>query len=153
VTQCPTYRCARNEDYSPDCGHDGRGHVGGVCDRGVCEHIGSELPWLALPDNTFRNSPRWQPEHVSADKSYSPACPGDAIAFSYDAVREGEVVIARTTAEEYDDPVRAKFLQFLAHDMEQHPERIRPIPASLVKRARALTKRVKIDLDAPLDDE
>jgi antitoxin PrlF len=141
-----------------------------------------------------------QPEHVSADKSHSAACSGNAIALPYDAfqkycqvssmtdaqeiestltdryqttvpdpvrralklrkrdkiryiVREGEVVIARATAEEDDDPVVGKFLQFLAYDMQQHPERIRPVPASLVKRARALTKRVKIDLDAPLDDE
>jgi antitoxin PrlF len=68
-------------------------------------------------------------------------------------VREGEVVITRATAEEEDDPVVGKFLQFLARDMGRHPERIRPVPASLVKRARALTRGVKIDLNAPLDDE
>jgi hypothetical protein len=37
--------------------------------------------------------------------------------------------------------------------MERHPERIKPVSAALVKRARALTKGIKIDLNAPLDDE
>lgn len=68
-------------------------------------------------------------------------------------VRGGEVVITRATAEEEDDPVVGKFLQFLARDMERHPDRIRPVSASLVKRARALTRGVKIDLNAPLEDE
>jgi antitoxin PrlF len=68
-------------------------------------------------------------------------------------VRGGEVVITRATAGEEDDPVVGKFLEFLAQDMGRHPERIRPVSASLIKRARALTKGVKIDLNAPLDDE
>jgi len=67
-------------------------------------------------------------------------------------VRKGEVVITRATDEE-DDPVVGRFLQFLARDMEQHPESIRPVSAALVKRVRALTKGVKVDLNAPLDDE
>jgi antitoxin PrlF len=68
-------------------------------------------------------------------------------------VRGGEVVITRATTEEEKDPVVGKFLQFLARDMERHPERIKPVSAALVKRARALTKGIKIDLNAPLDDE
>ena len=44
-----------------------------------------------------------------------------------------------------------RFLQFLADDMTAHPDRVRSVDRKFVKRIKALTKGVEIDLDAPLD--
>jgi antitoxin PrlF len=49
--------------------------------------------------------------------------------------------------------VVGKFLAFLARDMEVHPAQVRGINAALLRRARALVKGVKVDLDAPLQPE
>lgn len=66
----------------------------------------------------------------------------------------GEVVLSRADAAE-DDPVLGKFLDFLARDMAEHPERLQRIDRDLIQRGRELTAGVKFDLDAPLspDDE
>ena len=66
----------------------------------------------------------------------------------------GEVVLSRADAAE-DDPVLGKFLDFLARDMAEHPERLQRIDRDLIQRGRELTASVKFDLDAPLspDDE
>jgi antitoxin PrlF len=66
---------------------------------------------------------------------------------------DGAVLLTRVAPTEEDDPVVGKFLEFLAHDMEEHPERIRGISADLVKRARFLVKGIKVDLDERLRPE
>jgi antitoxin PrlF len=66
---------------------------------------------------------------------------------------DGAVLLTRAEAPEESDPVVAKFLQFLAHDMEVQPTQIRSIDPALVRRARSLVKGIKVDLDAPLVDE
>lgn len=67
---------------------------------------------------------------------------------------DGTVVIARKDdADESDDPIVGKFLDFLARDMEAHPERIRPVTADLIARAKALVESVEVDLDAALPDD
>jgi antitoxin PrlF len=63
---------------------------------------------------------------------------------------DGAVLLTRAAASEEDDPVVGKFLAFLARDMEVQPTQIRSIDPALVRRARSLVKRVKVDLDAPL---
>ncbi len=63
---------------------------------------------------------------------------------------DGAVLLTRAEATEESDPVVGKFLVFLARDMEAQPTRIRSIAPALVRRARALVKGVKVDLDAPL---
>jgi antitoxin PrlF len=66
----------------------------------------------------------------------------------------GQVVLSRVTkAAEQDDPVLGVFLNFLAHDIANHPERLQAIDAGLVERIHALVGEVEVDLDAPLSDE
>lgn len=51
------------------------------------------------------------------------------------------------------DPVLASFLAFLAKDMEDHPETIKPLSAARMRRIAELTKGVVVDLDEDLGDE
>ncbi len=64
----------------------------------------------------------------------------------------GEVVLTRADAGE-DDPVLGKFLEFLARDIAEHPERLKPIDMGLIQRGRELTAGVKFDMNAPLSPE
>ena len=66
---------------------------------------------------------------------------------------DGAVLLTRVDAAEESDPVVARFLAFLAQDMEEHPARIRGVDRALVRRARSLVKGVKVDLDATLASE
>jgi antitoxin PrlF len=47
------------------------------------------------------------------------------------------------------------FLNFLANDMAQQPQRLQAVDAGLVQHLQALVGQVKVDLDAalPLEDE
>ncbi|MBS0529574.1 MAG: type II toxin-antitoxin system PrlF family antitoxin [Proteobacteria bacterium] len=66
----------------------------------------------------------------------------------------GTVMISKREARlEEGDPVIGKFLEFLARDMANEPDRIRPVPKSLLTRGKALVKGVKINLDEALPDE
>ena len=51
------------------------------------------------------------------------------------------------------DPLVAAFLSFLAADMSRSPGRVKPLNATRVKRARALTKGVKVHDDEALPDD
>lgn len=67
----------------------------------------------------------------------------------------GEVVLSRAQSSQADDPVLGQFLDFLARDMTDHPQRLEPVEAGLEQRLRALVGEVDVDLDVPLsaDDE
>jgi antitoxin PrlF len=67
----------------------------------------------------------------------------------------GEVVMARASPSQGDDPVLAQFLSFLANDIATHPERLKTIDTDLVQRLQALAGKVEVDLDTALsaDDE
>lgn len=67
----------------------------------------------------------------------------------------GEVVLTRADAAEGDDPVLGQFLNFLARDIANHPERLHAVDAGLVQRLHSLVGDVEVDLDAALsaDDE
>ncbi len=67
---------------------------------------------------------------------------------------DGEVVMTRAS-EETEDPVLGRFLSFVARDISDHPERLRQIDVSFVRRVQALVQGVEVDLDRPLsaDDE
>lgn len=65
---------------------------------------------------------------------------------------DGSVVISRIAAQE-SDPVLSEFLSFVARDMQAHPERLKPLSASMRESVDALVEGVEIDLDAPLLDE
>lgn len=67
---------------------------------------------------------------------------------------DGTVMISKKEARTDEaDPVIGKFLEFLARDMTNEPERIRPVPKSLVARGKGLVKGVRVDLDAALPEE
>lgn len=67
----------------------------------------------------------------------------------------GEVVLTRGKAAAEDDPVLGQFIEFLAHDITRHPERLQSVDAGLVQRLQLLVGGVEVDLDAALsaDDE
>lgn len=62
---------------------------------------------------------------------------------------DGSVLLQR--ADTTDDPVLDSFLDFLARDIQAHPQRLSALDAGLAKRMRALSKGVKLDLDNALD--
>lgn len=69
-------------------------------------------------------------------------------------IREsGEVVLTRAIPDQHDDPVLGDFLNFLARDISQHPDRIQEMDTNLVTRIRSLVDGVEFDLDAPLSDD
>jgi antitoxin PrlF len=63
------------------------------------------------------------------------------------------LVTAQTDCRQKADPVMEAFLAFIAQDMEDHPEKIKPLSASRAKRIAELTKGVVVDLDEDLGDE
>ena len=67
----------------------------------------------------------------------------------------GEVVLKRSVASEGDDPALGAFLEFLARDIADHPERLLPVDVEMAQRITSLTEGIEIDLDAPIsaDDE
>lgn len=62
-----------------------------------------------------------------------------------------EIILAQPATEE--DAALGPFLDLLEGDFKSHPERIRPFPSGLLKKARSLVKGVKVDLDGPLTGE
>jgi len=67
----------------------------------------------------------------------------------------GEVLLTRAATAEGDDPVLGPFLDFLARDLANHPERLRVVDAGFAQRLQSLDSGVEVDLDAALsaDDE
>jgi antitoxin PrlF len=62
-------------------------------------------------------------------------------------------VADEATAESEVDPVMAAFLQFLDGEIARSPERIRPLSATRIAEARALTKEVEASDDESLPDD
>ena len=62
----------------------------------------------------------------------------------------GEVVLTRVDASEVDDPVLGQFLDFLARDIANHPERLQAVDARFVQRLQSLTGGIEVDLGTPL---
>ena len=52
-----------------------------------------------------------------------------------------------------EDPVLASFLAFLAQDMQDHPESIKPVSAARMKRAERLTRGVVSDPEERLSQD
>ncbi|MHB0775272.1 type II toxin-antitoxin system PrlF family antitoxin [Halomonas sp. WWR20] len=65
----------------------------------------------------------------------------------------GEVVLTRAVGAQAEDPVMLGFLSFLERDLHDHPERIQPLTAASVARARELTAGIDVDLDEPLSED
>jgi antitoxin PrlF len=72
-------------------------------------------------------------------------------------IAPGQMLVSAITPsdEEFDenDPVLEAFLAFLAKDMEDHPDSIRPLDENLFKRAEELTKGMNVSIDEDLGDE
>lgn len=75
----------------------------------------------------------------------------DKIAYSVDG--EGKVVLSRVRTENQNDPALEHFLDFLAHDIAIHPERLQAFDASLLQRLNDLVGDVEVDIDAPLSED
>ncbi|MGH7629859.1 MAG: type II toxin-antitoxin system PrlF family antitoxin [Gemmatimonadales bacterium] len=75
--------------------------------------------------------------------------PGDSLRYRI----EGHRAIIEKASLEADeaDPAVGAFLAFLAGELTRHPERLRGMPRALLRRARALTRGISINHDAPLE--
>lgn len=71
----------------------------------------------------------------------------------YKVLDDGTVVLARRTEADEADAVLGRFLDFLAHNMATHPERLRGVDADLVARIQSPVKDVEVDRDAPLSPD
>ncbi|MBX7115665.1 MAG: type II toxin-antitoxin system PrlF family antitoxin [Myxococcaceae bacterium] len=72
---------------------------------------------------------------------------GDEIAFRVEGQRVTVVPIGAT----HEDPVVGKFLSFLAKDIGQRPQAVKPLSKTFAVRMRSLVKGTKVDLDEPID--
>lgn len=73
---------------------------------------------------------------------------------SYQILSNGQVVISRADPNESErDPVLEKFLNFLAQDLENNPQRLTTINSDLVNHVQSLVDDVAIDLNASLPEE
>lgn len=70
----------------------------------------------------------------------------------YTIQADGSVLMSRAQASE-NDPVLGEFLSLLASDIQQHPEKLQPLTASIRNSVEALVVDVEIDLNASLSDE
>ncbi len=59
-------------------------------------------------------------------------------------------LVNAATLEDHEDPAIDPFLAFLGNDLVTHPDRLRPLPASLLALAAETRARVHIDHDAPI---
>ncbi len=68
---------------------------------------------------------------------------------------DGEVILSRAVADDGADPGLVPFLEFLARELAEHPERLKAVDAGFVRRIRSLVSGVAVDLNTPLsaDDE
>jgi antitoxin PrlF len=65
---------------------------------------------------------------------------------------DGKVWISRAD-QPGSDPVLGEFLNFLARDLGNNPQRLQAVSADLVSQVQSLISGVDLDLDAPLLDE
>lgn len=65
---------------------------------------------------------------------------------------DGNVMLSRVESTE-SDPVVESFLAFIANDMQNNPDKLQTLSASMCDRISALTANIEIDLDAPLSEE
>lgn len=64
----------------------------------------------------------------------------------------GEVVLTKAATPD-EDPVLGSFLNYLAKDIAQHPDRLQVVDAGLVERIKLLVDGIELDLNAPLSDD
>lgn len=74
----------------------------------------------------------------------------DKIKFTVQA--NGNVTLSRVEQNE-TDPALDAFLTFLGHDIQNHPESIQPLSASMKDSTASLITDVDLNLDAPLSED
>jgi antitoxin PrlF len=70
----------------------------------------------------------------------------------YSIQSNGDVLISRAEKQE-SDPVLGEFLNLLASDLSNNPNRLTALDRNLAKRVKTLVSDIDIDLDSPLSDE
>lgn len=70
----------------------------------------------------------------------------------YSVQPDGHVLISKIEKNQ-DDPVIDSFLNFLAEDMQAHPQQLSSINISLLNRIESLVTDVKFNLDEELSDD
>ena len=68
----------------------------------------------------------------------------------YSILPDGAVMLTRASHGQHDDPVLGQFLDFLARDIAENPQRMQALDTGLVKRIQTLVGDVYIDIDTPL---
>ncbi len=63
---------------------------------------------------------------------------------------DGEVVLSKSVASNAQDPALGSFLNFLATDLANHPEKVQAIDSDFVKRIQSLVGTIEVDLEAGL---
>lgn len=74
-------------------------------------------------------------------------------AIVFKGMPDGTVIIVPKQAEDEEDPAIAKFLAFLARDIEQNPQNLVPLTQEMLDEIDDLVGDMDIDLDAPLEDD
>lgn len=66
---------------------------------------------------------------------------------------DGQVTVTRADDGGAEDPALGSFLNFLATDIAEHPDRIQALDSGLAERIEGLVGNIEVDLDAPLADD
>jgi antitoxin PrlF len=113
-------------------------------------HIGAAMPTLIAAESTLTD--RYQTTVPDAVRRALHLGKRDKL--RYTVQPDGNVLLTRA-ADADTNPALDAFLDFLAQDMAQHPERLQALDKALVQRLQTRTADVAVDLGAPLsaDDE
>ena len=74
-------------------------------------------------------------------------------AIVFKGMPDGTVVIEPKVEEPEEDPVIAKFLEFLERDIANNPQNLVPFDQALMDEVKELVAGVEVDMDAPLEDD
>ena len=69
---------------------------------------------------------------------------------AYSLNSSGKVILSRASADDLEDPILGDFLEFLANDIANHPDRLQSLDADFIKRLDDLVGDVEVDINAPL---
>ena len=74
-------------------------------------------------------------------------------AIVFKGMPDGTVVIEPKPEEPEEDPVIAKFLEFLERDIAKNPQNLVPLTQEMLDEVDELIGDMDIDLDAPIEDD
>ena len=72
---------------------------------------------------------------------------------AFGTMPDGTVVIEPKPEEPEEDPVIAKFLEFLERDIGKNPQNLVPLTQEMLDEVDELIGDMDIDLDAPIEDD